>query len=636
MSDVSNSTTSTKETSASLGTPQTSEESGAVLITAAGGLIGLLILIALALDAGNLYRARIALQNAADAAALSGIGHTTQLGKFTLENDEHANIQAGDSAEAKGRKITEYLEPRALAVARAVMGRSGYPHDPDADREVTFAVDEFLTPEGSATTVYSYRVAVQRRVDFLLFDKIPGVNTEGFLDLSATATSTRKVANVMVFLDISDSMNCPVSSDCLCMRVASEGPCEGPFKIDALTEAVKVFLKMFDPARDRIYFVPFNIRGAVFTLQDYIDAVEGGTVGPPLPPVEELREEDIDLLLDLAKLTVNNPESSTNICDAFMRGRQRLEADRIFNSQDVSYLLFTDGAPTAGRFLFSPASINGGALPEWDLGAGGVYDYTSYTVAWVEETEDGMIERYGPSPLVQTNLLTSNFAGPEPPAEGSGQNDDGTPSAAGWAMCSVNSAAQPLRPVSELTPVNVVARDVFAPCLRNLGSHIPGEPDQVYGDEYDDGTGGGGGARQFHDYAEMYYNCAIQLSDHLRANRGIVHVIGLGEPAEMRVTGTGESPIIADPYQGVEDMHRRHDIFNARLAADDLYSIESPQLPEGVPPQPYPEWTYEGYEEFADIIDENNQGTYKATPNAAELRLLFEEMAQIILHRLVE
>ncbi len=134
----------------------------------------------------------------------------------------------------------------------------------------------------------------------------------------------------------------------------------------------------------------------------------------------------------------------------------------------------------------------------------------------------------------------------------------------------------------------------------------------------------------------MYYNCAIQLTDQLRNDRGIVHVIGLGESADWQLDGTGESAKLVDPYQRVEDVHKRHDIFNARLAADDLYAIESPQVPSDVPSQSFPEWDYEGYKDFASVNTLNKQGTYMATPNAAELKLLFEEMAQTILHRLVE
>ena len=128
---------------------------------------------------------------------------------------------------------------------------------------------------------------------------------------------------------------------------------------------------------------------------------------------------------------------------------------------------------------------------------------------------------FGPSPLVQTDLLAMNMEGAEPPAAGSGKDDKGLVSAAGWAACGVPDPAKPLRPVHDATSLASAANGVFDSCLNDFSADVGGGT--AYGSNYK----ATGGTKKFTDWQEQYYNCAIALTDQARTEEATVHVIGL-------------------------------------------------------------------------------------------------------------
>lgn len=616
---------------------QIREQRGVVLIMMAGVLVVLLLIIGLAVDAGNLYRARLALQNAADSAAIAGVGYTVRLGRFELDREvkqEQGAWTIGDSAQ-RDAKITAHINPKAEEVAQAVMGRSGYPHVSGGSYEVSLR-GAFTSPAPLALTgdVYRYQTEVTRRIDLLLLDLIPGTNAAGFKQLTARATAQRRIGYIVVFIDVSDSMNCPATGSCDCILVPDSDPCTGLTKMDELVSALKVFAKMFDPGRDKLYVVPFNIRGKAYSLEDL--KAGAGITGN----LEELDEAKIDLIIEYAS-ALHSPSGSTNLCDALTRGQVLLRTDTlpngrsIWGNRDISYVIFSDGAPTAGRFFFDDVkrdSTGVSILPIWQpIPGAGAYDYTVYSVQWKDSSDPSSTDVIlGPSVLVQTDLLGMNFDEAKPPTPGSGSDDAGNPSAAGWAACSETTTGtnKPLREVASDTELARVAREVFSPCLRSLSARVPYEWWSSYGRNYRRrwgwGTGPGVGRwKKFRDWQEQYFNCAIEMTDQFRRNRGTVYTVGLGNPAEF----IDSSGVPLNAYQNSQDVASRHDVFNARLANDDIEAIEL---------NTYPDWNYDGYETFETSAANGRQGIYLALDEGQsdELKEVFRAIANTILLRL--
>ena len=595
-------------------------EQGTILLMMMIVLSTLLLIAGLAVDAGNLYRARINLQNAVDAASLAGIGYTVDLGKFELDQQVIAfKGRRWSNRAMRDQYVADFLTPRTNEVAYTVMDEAGFPHKPGGRYQVEIT-NSFNSPDlGVASErAYAYNVIARRRIDFFLIDLIPGVNDSGSLVIEASATAERKVATIVTYIDVSDSMNCPATGSCDCLMVPGNGPCPagGATKMDGLVDAMIEFGLMFDPARDRLYAVPFNARSTVFSLRDYVEN------NPILGDIEDLTEAQVRTIMNSLR-GVFNPKSSTNLCDALMRGRKRLADDSLLDDRNVNHVIFSDGAPTAGRFLFARPKDT---LPAWDISYGGVYDYSHYAVQWRDAANPGTFN-YGPSILMQTDLLGMNLDDAHPPAPGSGEDDLGRPSAAGWASCSVKTNAEPLREVGSAAEKATVSNQVFNPCLHSLASHLPGESGKIYGGNYNPG-----GGKTFANFQDMYYNCAIALTDQFRAQNHVVHAIGLGQSATYPRTGN----TLNDPYQVATDTSLRHDIFNSRLAADALRAAEPEELPAGVPVQPYPEFSYDGYDGYSQFAGGKNTGTYYPTPDTAQLRLLFKQIAQQILMRLSE
>ena len=102
---------------------QFNHEAGAVLLLMAGLLVVLLLIVGLAVDSGNLYRAQIALQNAADAASLAGIGYTTTKGKFELDRLVIASAGHWNNRQERDKKVEQFLKTKTDEVVYSVLNR---------------------------------------------------------------------------------------------------------------------------------------------------------------------------------------------------------------------------------------------------------------------------------------------------------------------------------------------------------------------------------------------------------------------------------------------------------------------------------------------------------------------------------
>ncbi|MCB0323593.1 MAG: VWA domain-containing protein [Bdellovibrionales bacterium] len=573
------------------------DDRGAVLIIALFILFALLAASGLAIDAGNLYRARLRMQKAADVAALSGIGITIHRSELLRGFDES---QVRQFVVDRARQIViENLSNNAIAV--------------DPVRDITadyYEVDQ--TQDGEK--LYRLNVQVTADIPHLFIHLVPfdvfgmgnAVSSTRMGATAVQATSERSAGTVSLILDVSNSMACPSQGACDCLSPRRRGSCEEEAaelgvrtKVDLLKESVMTFVDQFDSNIDRISIVPFNIAAS---LDDDYGAGGQAVLYRPRNQRNVPASYGFDRANFEQALANFSPASNTNICDGLLRAYE--EAARVqltrpdapaLNSE-VSYVVFSDGAPTAGRLLLAenqnlPINRNANA-PMAD------FDYQSYTVQWLDPGSGGAAPRSWavPSPLVMSGRLPINRSDMVPP---------------------LGSVPDCSSPGGALQSQAETLSSLFSGCIGSLAAHRPYAPDEVYGREY-------GTTRDYSHWREQYYNCAIETADFLREQRGTLFVIGLGAPGG----------IAADPYQNIGDTVLRKDVFLSRLAEDSVFAH---QLPVAAGGASFPEFTYSGYQTYQQRHQsgQNQEGVYQPTADPEELVDVFKKMAIRILLRLV-
>ncbi len=517
--------------------PQANGERGLVLVFFIFVLVILLALAGLAIDAGNLYYSQLQLQKAVDGAALAGIGHSI------LERNQ-----------ASTALITKTLiETRARLVLLENIKLS------QLSLSSTAANPHIEFDEESATL----KVRAAAAVDYLLMDAVPffilGLRqTAASGSVAAFASVRRATANVALILDVSDSMECPGSGSCDCKTPMRSGSCAEEAaanganqRIYDLQQAVTAFVGEFDQNRDRISLIPFNVVAAVREpLRDK---------KAPHNNRGFVAANFNNALLGLAAA------SNTNHCDGFFRAYQDALRAHIVNNQDpnddeeMTYLFFTDGAPTAARLLLTSPT----ALPvnTSDLG---VYDYLHLTVSLSGKDSSNVIRRLDiPSPLIpMSDKITL------------GTKSSALVPNANAPLCSAYDGASgnPFVPSNKPLPDNAEGySSVLDNCLADFGFHMPHRLRPKYGSNY-----GPGKSKSFGDFAEQYYNCAVQASDFVREHRGTVYVVGLGPAAAS--ANLSNPP---DPYQDTGDALSRKDNLLIRLARDaDMRAGQEGQFPD--------------------------------------------------------
>jgi hypothetical protein len=583
------------------------DEGGAVLVMAGFLLVALLLVTGVAVDAGRLYQAKVNLQKAVDAGALAGVAATM--------------LQGGELVGRSREELRHFLEERSLETTVANTELSGL-NVRRAD-----IVPQLIYPdpaEGRPSTL-RMQVRARARVQFILLAAVPsellGIQQfADFLTIAASATADRGIANVVLVLDTSNSMACPGGNsgdDCRCLTPRRTADCDTVAatlgvhrKLDDLTAAVRQFVKRFDPAFDRLSVIPFNI-AADDTTNDVAHGITNQEAVRFRPYVgnadaAEFGFEPADIENALANL---RPASNTNLADGLIRAY--LEACRVslVSKEQVSYVVFSDGAPTASRFLFTAPPF-GGALPSLPVNdpvGAGAHDYSLYTLTWTETAASGTTTAYaGPSTLIPSQMLRINESEPAPPA-------------------GVIPACSPQQQISapSLFPSLVVG------CLRSFEAHAPLNAGIRFGGDY---RPQGFGKQSFaRDWRELFYNNAIELADHLRREGGRVFVIGLGTPAAI-----GSDPYQGLPTDGIEEANlSRKDILLARLANDYEQAVVARQL-GGKPP--FPEFTYQNYRSYEALQNDADPhgGRLLTATNSSYLDSLFEEVATQILLRLVQ
>ena len=543
-------------------------EQGIILIIFSVVLVVMLGVLGIAIDSGNLYRSQLRLQRAADAGVLAGLAHTI------LEKN---NLPTEPSL------FKQKIQERAVEVTAENLAQSGIVVDVANDISAVYSI---------VGGIPQLSVSIDADIPLMIMDAVPlqiiGMTTfPSSQKVAAAAAGSRDIANISLILDVSDSMNCPSSGPCTCLTPSRTDDCPTEAsnlgttqRMQELTTAVTAFLDEFDEVTDRISVTGFN------------------TAASLIVPFKRDGGGNLDMGFDKAAINTQvgnlNPAGLTNHCDAIMTAFKEVQAVDLHQDGEVAYLFFTDGAPTAGRFLLSDTNPG---MDIHDPDSFGDHDYMSYGIAWYDDV--AATTTFGPSPLVKQGSIAFGATALEPPA-GSVPACD----AQGTALQS-NVGQHPAE---------------FTQCITTFEAHMPGDSTVTFGGDYGAMT-----PNEFLRFREQYYNCAIVLSDHLRQNRGTVYVVGLGEA----------DTDVSDIYQNTDDAHARKDFLLTRVAND---YTEAYRIPTKNAVSPLPDGTFQGYTDYSNLqqLTDPREGDYLATPTAEQLTALFKKAAVKIQLKLIQ
>jgi hypothetical protein len=528
---------------------------GVVLPLFALVLVALLMLAGLGIDAGNLYRRRIALQKAADAAVIGGLGYT-----ISAKSTELEKIATDSGFDG----IKGLIEKRADEIFQENLRMSGLV---DAG-----GIALNRCPNNSCFTYNPntkvLQVAFDADVDLLLMNHLP-VPMADKVNMPVRATARRAPMNLSLVFDVSGSMGCPDDDPaCNCKDQLHGFGCESlgktQRKIDTLVKAVQEFIFFFD-SNDILSIVPFSMRGDVVpteSLEEVVqqqmvddDIIRCLLVGIPLSSCAMLSEG----------ATVG---SNTNVCDALVLAfedlKGKIDSKREQEPawpEDRSYLVFTDGPPTAGRFMLTNPTNqlpvnNASKDPRGNVAGVPPHDYIHYSIYWAKAPGSSYESKRGPSLLVKTQALHLHWAYPNPPAPDLNNPGSYVPVCHEWT--DEQGQVQ-----EEYAPFQVTDfHKVFSGCINDFSFRMPHD-DTVYSQRLSL-------SHTPQVWERLYYQCAVAMSDVLRRHHGTVYTVGVGTAA----------PLKSDPYQyqGTEspnsfyvnnkDVNLRIDVFLARLAND--------------------------------------------------------------------
>ena len=622
-------------------------------------ILGVLVSIAgVAVDIGNLYIIRNRLERAAKAGALAGVGYRSLRGwdyfstyaaggatpKSTAVTEElfgvisgvvRANMQAAFSAPSDA-SAAEVAEPSTVPgnLGNLTVLRTFTPLPPNNNTNFYNASNDTFT----ARVTYNAPTFIIGRLSAALgAATCPLDIRDGQYRCPITVTETAQLerAVVALLLDISGSMNCPANDTTNC-KCRTDNSCLPTGRvIDALVTALITFRGFFNPYRDYITVIPFNL--AAFNAFPIVTGGAASSFGetPAL-------YADFINKTSLAGLT---PKSNTNICDAFIEAIAELKRITNLDRFHPFVIAFTDGAPNAFRGEFTGAVVN--PTPPATVGnlqrdnnpatsTGLTNDWYQYGLEWSTAPTPAATPTTSraPGPLVNRELvggkprlvdhIISSTTGIWP----SGSQ------VCGEAYSDPNNHPAVLN-FNPTTPAPSIKG-----CLSNLDFNIPG-------------TGGAAGVRSVpidqngaaatkFNYAKLPYYCAIEAADYIRGNLAApatVYTIGVGNP------GAASS----DPFENVDNPLIRKDNFLARVALDpETLQKQSNGTFTVIPNSKFdfqnltntflncPETLPACYKPGSNTkkTTPDVQGEYFATSNANELRTLFSIIAKQILLRL--
>lgn len=526
-------------------------ERGALIVILAAMLFCLLAFVGLAIDGGSIYLRSVELQKAVDAAVLVGAKRAALWNRGSpVETDAFTRAA---------------IEEAAVAAMHANLRLGNGMNDL-----------EFFTPNGSPAgndldiSLDTERVSAKARVrvPIYLLRAIPGFASSMEISARATAEVQRSIINLLI--DTSASMACPeTGTSCACQPF-----CSNP-RIFGLRQAVMDFLPQFNALRDIYYVNFFSVASAPLSNQllpspgDTNGGFPGETAGlatyidPTNGPIANLPVQGSTNPCDALRFAMLVPE---NVATAFAQGRRQWGRD------NVAYIIFTDGPPTALFYYYDPSAVSG-LTPSDPSAPLPYYQYGYYYF----DTTAGMSPLIPPGPDMDA-FWTDGFAPPAPLIP----------------PCTDNTGPPSL---------------ALGNCLSSRTFRTP------YGRLWPQDANWG-------NYKQDYYHCAIATADAIRDMGGVVYVVGLGESA-------GFPP--GDPYQDINEYELRKDIYLTRLANAVPADPNWPAFPAPIGGTYIPA-PVAGYGD--PVPSHLAQGAYFPTPDARTLPDLFDQLRRRLVRRI--
>jgi hypothetical protein len=457
---------------------RSSNQKGFILACVTIMLALLFSLAAAALDAGNMYLWRVRLERAARAGVVSGLGYRALRGWQRVYG---GNLPQYSGGTLQRRTATDSPSIRTLVARVESVVRENFRTsfvDPSVANDAVARLD-FNPANGQSFTptlppdVYnplddSIEITISYRMPTFLAGRLQGmgiplgcsngdVSADDYCLITTTQRAQLSPANIAMVLDTSGSMVCEDGDPlCLC-RNDTTNPCGSTTTgfnnqvITQLKRAAVNFQSFFNPNRDRIAIIPFNLAATVSrpivrspcgggpraalpfgnteqSFKNFLASIIGGypNDGDPLNVIPDnlspvtTGANDCPGSTEVRGLT---PVSNTNPCDGLIRAADELRTalpllDPNFRVTDpnrtpLSVVFFTDGAPNAMRAAFTgPAALATGEvrtevvlnqLNPAPCGGGNTRsplcnDWYQYSVEWRDATTPNPFR--GPGPLV--------------------------------------------------------------------------------------------------------------------------------------------------------------------------------------------------------------------------------------------
>jgi hypothetical protein len=576
-------------------------------------LLGLfLTFTAFALDLGNCYLWVLRLDKAARAGSLAGLGFRG------IQGWTYVSSPAGTSALINATKLAVQDNLRAY----------GFTLDPN---NITVTYD---------SSGDSISVTIRHNPSTVLIGKLDRILNFGFnsqtdaggnpTPLSSTLSIQRQhqanlnTANVVLIIDVSGSMLCPAVGSCACRLSNTCNPANS--KLARLVVAVQRFAQHFNPNRDRIAVIPFNLAAqrlfsftdgrTLRTATNRLPIPNGnGTPGNLLAANSMTAETFLTTTGGILDQALRNlAGSNTNHCDALTEGIFELEgvSGTLFGAENSAnpatdrknlqpfVVLFTDGAPNAMRGIFKPGDIPPGHCKEYrgnfnwvNAGNCATDDFYHYAIEWV--TADGGGTKYyrGPGPFVERALdsngipklfnhpigltelapLYSKTCGvvlangnPVDFEKTITRNTSTGPSGRGDPLlgCLNSSSTEFSFSIPYTNPNSNNGNNAYLASV----SGVPISTDNTTWWDPNWPLTFFPPTIQYglQKYDELPYYCAIEAADYIRTRfAGTIFTVGLGD-GNTHLSPTGQAPTCNEPLQDPDDHTSRKDFFLTRLA----------------------------------------------------------------------
>jgi hypothetical protein len=547
---------------------------------------------ATAIDMGNIYLWKLRLDKAARAGVLSGLGYRSLRGWQEIYGGEP---QYDGAAPHRKDALSSHGIKALLSETHQVVYdnlKASFPlghSSPNMEdlRPTTSDYTQFLAelPRDAYNPVtdelevsYQYDVPtflVGRASNIFGFTTVCGQAQGTKCRVTTTQRAQLDYANIILLLDLSGSMNCDVGDpNCACRTTNTCGANGATRVLDILRPAVALngnsaleqFYKMFNPFRDRIALIPFNMAATV----------SFGFLNQQGSPRSFGANHEIFNNGFKQVITSLTAASNTNPCDAFVQAIGQTNAlftavraaNPILQERDVRpfVVLFSDGAPNAMRGVFqnltqaATTTINSNGLPN---------DWYHFALEWAISRTD-VVETYtGPAPLINaTGLPLFNFSPTNQRIRPEGANSIQNLQCGGvWFNKDAKDNIQPFFQAALDGSIAVPANSQPG-CLGQAGGpqnmqnfFIPNTLNQagVTGVTPTFSNVRGGTALTFD---QLPYYCTLEAADYMRTTFGAtVFSIGLGN-TDPNLEGC------PDPFQDASDSFVRKDNFLARVAFD--------------------------------------------------------------------